>query len=870
MEGPGEFWRRLLFLFRRRQFDHDLEQEMRFHLEMSGRRRFGNELVLREQAREAWGWMWAERLVQDARYALRGMRKSPGFTAVVVLTLALGIGVNTAIFGLVDRLMLRPLPFPQSDRLAALYFRNKWYPYAYKSLSYPDYVYYRDHNEMFSGLSAYDDVTVNLRSGADDEAVAAQIVSANYFDVLGVRPVLGRSFLPEEDVAPGRNPVAMLSREAWERRFAADPGILGRHIAVNGAKFTIVGIVPNGFTGLDLDRKSKPEIWFPTMMYPVILWWGADVDLQHHGGDEWLAATGRLKPGVTMAQANTHFEQLTERLKPIWRATRVSNGKDIGLLAPANESRFRPEERRTVTIFLTMLMAVVGLVLLIACANTASLLLARAVKRRHEIGVRVALGAGRRRLAQQLITEGMLLALAGGAAGLGVAVLVQRALAGIERPLHFELLLDHGLDGRILAFACALSAASGVIFGCLPLREAARLNAAPLLRSRVFGARNMLVVVQVAVSLVLLAGAGLFVRTLRNAQAADITRDPDRVLLLPLTLPKNRYDDAHGQAFYETLLERLHSVPGVRSTAYVMVVPFGGRRGGTDIVPYPGAKPVQVDFNVISAEYFTTIGIPLIRGRLFDRRDRAGAPAVAIVNEQMAHQFWPGQDPIGKQIQLEYPKRMGEIIGVVRDGKFRGYRAPVNSCFYVPLAQHMFMRSTNLEVRTATDAAAIAPAVQREIRALDKDLSVPEAQTLRAFRDAGLGQERLSAALLSGLGALAMIIAAIGLYGVLAFAVAQRTREIGVRMALGAAAGQVLRDVLREAGMLIAGGLAIGCAAAALLGRLIASLLYGVSATDPWIYTAGGLLLLAVGMAAAFLPARRASHIDPMQALRYE
>jgi predicted permease len=711
---------------------------------------------------------------------------------------------------------------------------------------------------------------VNLRVGADDEAVAAEIVSANYFDVLGVRPVLGRNFLPEEDTVPARNPVAMLSRDMWERSFAADPGILGRQIAVNGAQFTVVGIVPSGFTGLDLDRKSKPEIWFPTMMYPVILWWGSDVDLQHHGGDEWLAATGRLKPGVTMAQANAHVAQLTERLKPIWRATKVSNGKDIGLLAPANESRFRPEERRTVTTFLTMLMAVVGLVLLIACANTASLLLARAVKRRHEIGVRVALGAGRGRLAQQLITEGMLLALAGGSAGLGVAALVARVLAGIERPLHFELLLDRGLDGRILSFALALSAATGILFGCLPLREAARLHAAPLLRSRVFGARNVLVVVQVAVSLVLLAGAGLFVRTLRNAQAADITRDPDRVLLLPLTLAKNHYDDARGQAFFETLLERLHSVPGVRSAAYVMVVPFGGRRGGTDIAPYAGAKPVQVDFNVISAEYFTTVGVPLIRGRLFDPRDRAGASAVAIVNEQMARRFWPGEDPVGKQIQLEGPKRLTEIVGVVRDGKFRGYREPVKPCFYVPLAQRTLMRNMNLEVRAATDAAVIAPAVRREIRALDKDLSIPEAQTLRAFRDASLGQERLSAALLSGLGALAMTIAAIGLYGVLAFAVAQRTREIGVRMALGAAAGQVLRDVLRQAAALIACGLAIGCAAAGLLGRLVASLLYGVSATDPWIYIAGGGLLLAVGMAAAFLPARRASRVDPMQALRWE
>lgn len=442
----AELWRRLLCLFHRGRLNRELEEEMQFHLakkaetnrddgmddqeaRYAARRQFGNETVLREKAREEWGWMTVERIVQDLRYAVRTLRKTPGFTMVVILTLALGIGVNTAIFSLVDRLILRPLPYPESERLVTLYFRNGWFPSPYSSLSYPDYVYYRDNNEVFSGLAAYDDVTVYLTLGAEDEAIPSEIVTGNYFDVLGVRPVLGRTFLPEEDVAPGRNPAVMISTELWEQRFGADPAILGRQITVNRRQFTVVGVVPQGFMGLRLDRKSRPAMWFPTMMYPVIIPWGAEVDLQHHGGDEWLSATGRLRPGISMAQANAHFAQLTEHLKPIWRVRKVNNGKNTGMLAPANESRFPPEERSTVTRFLTMLMAVVGLVLLIACANIASLLLARAVKRTREIGVRVALGAGRKRLAQQLMTEGLLLSFAGGAAGLGFALVALRFLS---------------------------------------------------------------------------------------------------------------------------------------------------------------------------------------------------------------------------------------------------------------------------------------------------------------------------------------------------------------------------------------------------------------------------------------------------------
>jgi predicted permease len=897
MERLAELWRRLLFLFRRRQFDRDLEEEMRFHLEMKGResganaarRQFGNTALLQEDCRDAWGWRILERLLQDVRYTARTLRKAPGFTAVIIVTLALGIGVNTAIFSLVDRLLFRPLPFPDSSRLETIFFRHA--AGTYDSLSYPTYEFYRDRNQVFSGLAAYTDITVNLRFGGDDESAAGQIVTANYFDVLQVPPILGRTFRPEEDLVPGRDDVAMISQGLWKRRFGGDKSVLGRHVILNGYAFTIVGIVPESFAGVQIDRQSKPEVWTPTMSYPKALSWGAMEDLQHYRDDEWLTATGRLKPGVTHSQASAQTAELTEQLIASWPTGFLAQMKSTGLLIPANESRFPLASKTAVTRFLAMLMTIVGLVLLIACANVASLLLARGVKRHKEIGVRVALGADRARLAQQLVSEGLLLSVAGGAAGIAVACLVERYLAQFDQPFHMGVWLQTNLDLRVLIFASALSVATGILFGLLPLRQASRLDVTPLLESemrasgrRILSARNLLVVAQVALSTVLLAGAGLFVRTLRNAQAMDITRDPDKVLLFdisswkpyrtpgpPRPLSAAQKDPAPEQTFLETLLDRVSATPGVTNAAYVMIVPLGGQRGGTGVIPYPGSEPIQSDHNVVSPGYFRTVGIPLVRGRAFTGRDRQGSAGVVIVNEQMAKQFWPGEDPVGKHFELAgRPNRTVEVVGVVRDGPIPGYRAAIDPCFYAPLAQTGFVPILHLEVRTAVPPSAVAPAIRHEIRELDPDLLIAPPQTASAFRDAGLGQERLSASLLSGLSMLAALIAAIGLYGVMAFTVARRTREIGVRVTLGAAPAAILRGVMAEALMLVAAGLAAGSLAAVLLARLIANLLFGLSATDPATYAATAAVLLAVGAAAAYLPARRASRVDPVVALRVE
>ena len=445
MEWSGEFRRRLLFPFRRRQFERDLEEEMRFHLEMkardsgaaAARKGFGNATLWRENCREAWGWTAVERLLQDVSYAARTLRKSPGFTAVVILTLALGIGVNTAVFSFVDRLLLRPLPFPESNRLVSLSFRSTRTPYVGDGMSYPDYLYFRDHNGVFSGLAAYGGVEARLRFGEGVEKLTGELVSANYFDVLRVSPMLGRSFRAEEDVVAGRDAVVVLGHDLWRRRLGGDPGIVGRRIAIEDVSFTVIGVAPPGFAGLRLDRKESPEFWISTMMYPVVAGFAAGADLRHYWGNQWLSATGRLKPGVTLAQAEANVSSLVEGLKAshwrIWADQADGPLESAALLVPANQAQIPPGSRRGVVTFLGLLLTVAGLVLLIACANVASLTMARAVKRQKETGVRLALGAGRGRLWQQLMTESLLLSLAGGAAGLAVAWFTSHALAGYRK-----------------------------------------------------------------------------------------------------------------------------------------------------------------------------------------------------------------------------------------------------------------------------------------------------------------------------------------------------------------------------------------------------------------------------------------------------
>jgi predicted permease len=899
MAWYGHIRGRLAVLLHRFRFDRELKEEMQSHLELkarenldrgrdarqardAARRQFGNGTWLRQTSRAAWGRMALERIAQDLGYALRTLRQSRGFTSAVVLTLALGIGVNTAIFSFVDRLLLRPLPFRDSDRLAALNFRSTRSTYVNDSMSYPDYRYFRERSAGFTGLAAYGSVEATFQFGGRARKIAGEVASANYFDVLGIAPAMGRGFDAEEDAVPGRNPVVILGYDLWQRRFAGDASVVGRQTVIDDVSFSVIGIAPAGFAGLRLDRSEKPEFWVPTMMYPVVCGFAGGDDLEHNWGNHWLSAVGRLKPGMTVARAEADFSNLTEQLKAShWSGwANVADGplQSKALMVGANQARFSAGSRRGLVRFLTMLLVVVGLVLLIACSNIASLLLARAVKRQKEIGVRLALGASRARLAQQLLTESLLLALMGGAAGLAVAWLTSQALAGYHRPFRMDLLLETSLDGRILAFALVLSMATGLIFGAIPLRQAFRSDLIrPRSATRGLGARNLLVVAQVALSLILLVAASLFVRTLRNAQATDVTRDPARVLLVDFDLAARKYDGARARAFYRGLLDRIGALPGVERAALVRRAPLGGGRNALDIESAAGWK-ANADFNVVSEEYFRTIGLPLEHGRTFTAADREGAPAVTVVNELMARRYWPGEDPIGKRFRYLGAREVA-IVGVIRDGRFRDYRDQPRPCFYLPLGQlnagapHPFLSfmttAMKLEVRSAGPAAPLVEPLRRAISELDGALTF-DVRTLAEYRDAGLAQERVSAALVSGLGLLAAVIAAVGLYGVLAFAVAQGTREIGIRMALGAGARQVQRRVLAGALGLVGGGLVLGLAAALGLARFIASLLFEVSATDPATYAGAALVLLAVGGLAGTLPARWASRVDPVVALREE
>jgi putative ABC transport system permease protein len=845
------------------------------------RLQFGGLEQVKEECRELGATRFIETLIQDVSYGVRMLRKNPGFTVVAVLTLALGIGANTAIFSFVDQLLLRPLPFPEPDRLVAPCYPHTRTPDVYSSVSFPDYVYYRDHSTTLSGLAAYSDLDAAFRLGDQRLRLPGEIVSYNYFSVLGVSPFLGRWFLPDEDAVPGRNPVVVLGYGLWQQAFGSDPAAIGRRIVINGTPFTIVGIAPRNFAGWCIDRATKPEFWVPTMMYPVAEPQQAGLDLQHLVGDEWLGAVGRLKAGVSMAQAQADFSYRLEQLKQtlwhdVWKSTDEPMQR-VGMLMPANEARIDPSSRKTVRAFLSMLMAVAGLVLLIACSNVASLMLSRGFKRQSEMGVRLALGAGRGRLFQQLLTESLLIAFMGGIAGLVLAMAAAKLLATFHEPFRMPLLLEPQIDFRVLAFTFILAILIAVVFGLIPLRQGARIDLVPVLkgesgsatgRSRL-GMQPVLITAQVAISVVLVIGAVLFVRTLRNAEAADPTRDPGSVLMFKVDLAQRKYDESRGKRFYSELLARVHTLPGVRSAALVLVVPMGGWRGGNNITPHPGDKPVQVDYNVVSDEYFQTVGLPIVRGRGFNSGDREGAPNVAIINEQMAQRFWPGEDPLGKQIGLEYPTRMAEIIGIVRDGRFRNYRASIYPCYYVPFLQQ-YETPMSLEARAAGDPMRFVAPIRRQIQNLDEELEIGDVWTLKSFRDAGLGQERVSAALLSAFGVLAVALAGIGLYGVLAFAVARRTHEIGVRMALGATRSNVLRLVTGQGVTLTLAGVAVGLIAAFGLTRLIASSLYGVKPTDPLTLAGAVAFVALVALVASFIPARRATRVDPMVALRYE
>ena len=796
--------------------------------------------------------------------------KRPGFTAIAVITLALGIGANTAIFSLVNTVLLRPLPVPHPEQLVEVYgtFHNGA---DYTIQSYLNYKDYRDRNDVFSGLVAYRFAPMSLSHESRNERVWGYLVSGNYFEMLGVQPFLGRYFIPEEDKTPGSHPVAIISYGCWQKRFASDRDVVGQALRINGHAFTVVGVAPKGFNGTEV--AYAPELFVPMMMAHEIEPGSGWLESRE---DDNLFVVGRLKQGVTSAQAESALRGITLQLAKEY--PKENEGRGVRLLTPG---LFIPDIRNSVISFSGVLMAVVGLVLLLACVNLANLLLARATERRKELAIRLAVGASRARIVRQLVSESVMLSLAGGLGGLLLAAWINDLVAKIKLPTDVALIMDLHLDWRVLAFALAASLGTGIFFSLLPALQSSKPDLVPALKDEASMAgfrrsrlRNALVVVQVALSLVLLVCAGLVVRSLQVAQRTRPGFTPENAVALSFDLGLQDYTEEKGRTFQQQVIERTQSVAGVRSVALTSTVPltldfsftsiYVEGQSATGSTNLPTAVP-----NEISPNYFRTMEIPL-RGRDFTERDNKDESRVAIINETFARRFFPGRDAIGRRFNFSGPdKPFWEVIGVAGDGKYNSLGEDPKAAFYRPLLRDYSTNAT-LVARTAGDPQSALAVLRSELQRMDPTLPLYNVRTLSEHMNVPLFPFRVAATVLGSFGGLAIVLAAIGIYGVMSYVVAGRTREIGVRIALGAARRDVLLLIIRQGMTLAVIGLGIGLLIAFGVAQLLAKLLFGVSPADPLTFAGVSLLLALVAALACYVPARRATKVDPLVALRYE
>ncbi len=820
---------------------------------------------------------------QDVRYGIRTLARRPGFTIVAALTLALGIGANTAVFSFVNALFLRPMNVPQGDRIVRFY--GVGLPGVRSSdhgpggaqgqhfdvFSYPNYADVRDRSRVFAALAAHQNVTVSLSTEGDSENTPAELVTGNYFSVFTVSPALGRALQPSDDVSEGAHPLAVISHGLWKRRYGASPDVLGRVLHINGHPYTIVGVMPESFRGTF--EAYSTDLWVPLAMHGQVRPRGLSRERRGWG---WLYGSGRLKPGVTIAQAQADLARVVADL----HQDRVLDEEESFEIFRAGAL---PEQfRKALSGVLGFSLLVVTLVLLVACANIASVLLARAVARRREVAIRQSLGASRGRLLRQWVTESLLLSLGGGVFGLLTAFWWRDAMLLLVPP-GFDLFVPVvDLDWRVLAFTFAVTVLAGLLFGIVPALRASQVSVSDWLkdeagataggahRGRVFGA---FVVGQVAVSLVLLIAAGLLLRSLREAEAFDPGFDTKNLSLVTVDLRRHQFPEENGWAFYRQLLERVERLPGARSATMAIVVPLGigSETQGYRIpghTPPKGQSAFSIDNNLVWSGYFATMGIPVVRGRAFDRTDRLGSRPVAVINETMARRFWPDGDPVGQSIELVGRGPL-EIIGVVRDIKHESLGESSRPYVYGSLEQFYWPLVT-LHVRSHRDDGALLPAIKGEVQALDPNVAVSEAMTFAELRRLPLFPNR-AMALVSGLfGAVALALTALGVYGIVSYAVTRQTRAIGIRVALGAQRADILRLVVGQGMLLVALGVMAGAAVAWGATRYLSSLLFGVTPTDPLTFAAVALAVLAVALLACWIPARRALRVDPMVALRYE
>jgi predicted permease len=878
------------FPWQHRDRQEELEQELQSHLQMAAsdrvergesveraqhaaRREFGNVSLVQQVTHDQWGWRWLEEFLRDLRYGARMLRKNPGFTLVAVLTLALGIGANTALFSVIDAVLLRPLPFHDPGRLVAIRSVDLRDATHGGEISYPAFLDWRSRSHSFEAMSVWNTNNLTYTGGDLPESVPSAVVSANLFSMLGVSPALGRGFIQDEDQRGRDQLPVVLSYEFWQSHFGGDPNVLGLALTLDGAKYSVVGVMPAHFQ-------------FPVQRERVELWTTIAHDLQGKSsmatqrGVSYLRVIARLKPGIEIAQAQADVAPVQEQLNRQYPENRPRG------VAMQSES---DEVAGTMRSALIILLGAVAFVLLIASANVASLLLARATVRQREFTVRSALGASRWMVVRQLLTESILLAMVGGSLGLLLAHWATTALVSVA-PEGLARTSEVALDFRVLGFTFIIILATGVLFGLAPAVQTSRsdLNRGLRENGRGFSAgpfgtrlRSTLVAAQLAVALVLLTGAGLLLRSFDHLQHVDPGFRADHVLTFLLEVPSHRHPGAQRSVFVRELLQATRALPSVKSASGIFGLPLNADQSAFTTLeieghPVPDSQRPRVAFRIIESQYFGAMGIRLLQGRTFTPQDEQGGPPLAIVNETFARQIFKGENPLGRRIKPNISfgdiedAPMREIVGVTADVKSSSIGGNTVPEIYAPQTPTDFIGEMTVVVRTGTDPNALVPAMRSLVSSMDKDLPLREVRTLEQYVSGSISAPRFEALLLGTFAVLAFVLTTVGLYGAISYSVAQRTREMGIRIALGAQPGSISHMVMREGALLTLVGIGAGLMASLFIVRLIRGLLYGIEATDPATFIAVPLLLLGVALLACYIPARRAMRVDPLVALRYE